>query len=281
MRTAALHDEVIDAALACAATLLGMDLVFIAGIEGSVFRFERVRGDWPGIAEGDEVELAATFCHQMLSGAPASTADAAVDAVYAATPARTIYGITSYVGVAIRGGGGVFGTLCGIDRDGVQVPDHALGVLTELAGIVAAHLGRAAEDEALVIRRTSRGWAVGEVGHEPSLTSAMVLADLLADDLEATRRPERPAAELDELGRLRASVSQLEYALAARVLVEQAIGVLAERHEMCPREAFEALRKVARRGGIRVHLLARDVVASVTEPTTPLPAELCELRASR
>jgi hypothetical protein len=53
----------------------------------------------------------------------------------------------------------------------------------------------------------------------------MVLADLLAGDLSPGSRPTKTDAPLDELGQLRVSVKQLEHALAARVVVEQAIGV--------------------------------------------------------
>jgi AmiR/NasT family two-component response regulator len=70
------------------------------------------------------------------------------------------------------------------------------------------------------------------------------------------------------------SVRQLEHALAARVRIEQAIGVLAERWRSTPREAFERLRKVARSLGRRVHDLGGDVIASITDPAVTLPDEL-------
>jgi AmiR/NasT family two-component response regulator len=66
----------------------------------------------------------------------------------------------------------------------------------------------------------------------------------------------------------------LEHALAARVRIEQAIGVLAERWRTTPREAFERLRRVARSLGRKVHDLGGDVIASITDPTVVLPAEL-------
>jgi hypothetical protein len=106
------------------------------------------------------------------------------------------------------------------------------------------------------------------------LISAMVLADLLAEDLAPPGRPRRPDHELSEIERLRLSVSQLEHALASRVVVEQAIGVLAERHHIRPREAFERLRRTARGMGRRVHDLARQVVESITDPRATLPGEL-------
>ena len=74
------------------------------------------------------------------------------------------------------------------------------------------------------------------------------------------------------------SVKQLEHALAARVVVEQAIGVLTERQRSSPRQAFERLRKVARSRGRKVHDLSREIVMSATDPAVPLPPELAGRR---
>ena len=70
------------------------------------------------------------------------------------------------------------------------------------------------------------------------------------------------------------TVAQLEHALASRVRVEQAIGVLAERHRLRPREAFDLLRTAARSRGSRVTEIAQDVVASAANPLLRLPEEL-------
>jgi ANTAR domain-containing protein len=80
--------------------------------------------------------------------------------------------------------------------------------------------------------------------------------------------------EGDEAKRLAVTVSQLEHALASRVRVEQAIGVLAERHRLHPREAFDLLRGAARSRGRRVTEIAQDVVASAANPLLRLPEEL-------
>ena len=272
--TAQLRHPAVDAALSTAATLLGMEVVFIGGLDETTFRFDRVHGSWPGVYEGLAGDRADSFCHRMLAGAPPWTADAATDAAYADAPIRTRLGICTYVGVPIRhADGAVVGTLCGIDRTSLPVDDAKIGVLRELARIVAAHVA-AGDAEGVVIRRTPDGWLVSGAGDEPDdLTSAMVLADLLRDDCVPGPRPGRRPEPLDEVARLRLSVEQLEHALAARVTVEQAIGVLAERLGMPPRDAFERLRKVARRSGTRVHDLSRDVVRSATETVT-LPDEL-------
>ena len=69
-------------------------------------------------------------------------------------------------------------------------------------------------------------------------------------------------------------MAQLEHALTARVRVEQAIGVLAERHRLRPRQAFDLLRNVARSGGRKVLDIAETVVESASNPLLPLPEEL-------
>lgn len=81
-------------------------------------------------------------------------------------------------------------------------------------------------------------------------------------------------SEASEAERLAVTVAQLEHALASRVRVEQAIGVLSERHRMRPREAFDLLRGAARSRGSRVTELAQDVVASAANPLLRLPDEL-------
>jgi uncharacterized protein HemY len=165
----------------------------------------------------------------------------------------------------------------------------------------------------VVVRKAERGWVVGDE-NVADLTSAMVLADLFAADqadddtalMEAVDeqgapRPPRVSApaprandsgpqripavsgaagiadkagEAGEAERLAVTVAQLEHALAARVRVEQAIGVLAERHRLRPREAFDLLRKASRARGTRVTELAQDVVASTANPLLTLPDEL-------
>lgn len=172
--------------------------------------------------------------------------------------------------------------------------------------------GKHGRDDDVVVRKANTGWVVG--GENVSdLTSAMVLADLFAADqaasddtrlLEAVDRngaPRQPAArhpaarprvpgrhsagpadgkgdgkrtEADEAERLAVTVAQLEHALASRVRVEQAIGVLAERHRLRPREAFDLLRGAARSRGRRVTEIAQDVVASAANPLLRLPDEL-------
>jgi ANTAR domain len=126
----------------------------------------------------------------------------------------------------------------------------------------------------LVVRRSGQGWRVG--GEEADdLTSAMVLADLLAGDLGvAGEAPQAEPASQDEAARLAVTVAQLEHALSARVRVEQAIGVLAERHRLGPREAFDLLRSAARADGRKVTELAGIVVDSASNPLLPLPATL-------
>jgi ANTAR domain len=132
-----------------------------------------------------------------------------------------------------------------------------------------------------VVRRTKDGWRVGS-DDLPDLTCAMILADLLAAE---SGMPDAPSSKPDaqqavsEAGRLRATVGQLEHALVTRIRVEQAIGVLAERHRIKPRQAFEQLRDAARSRGRKVIDIAGDVVASATNPLLQLPDELSRPRS--
>jgi hypothetical protein len=270
----------IDAVLSTAASLLGMEIVFLGGMTEATFTFDRVhtRGDWPGVQEGDVAEVTSSLCHRLLAGAPPATSDAANDPYYKDAPKRAELGIQSYVGVPVRDSAGVVvATLCGIDRSSVEVDPATIEVLEQLAQVIAAHLGPLVSEGIVIRRGPEGGWSVGG---EPvgDLTSAMVLADLLAGDLSPGSRPTKSDAPLDELGQLRISVKQLEHALAARVVVEQAIGVLTERQHNSPRQAFERLRKVARSRGRKVHDLAREIVMSATDPSVPLPPELAGKR---
>jgi hypothetical protein len=163
--------------------------------------------------------------------------------------------------------------------------------------------GRHGRHDDVVVRKADNGWVVGDE-NVSDLTSAMVLADLFAADQAADddtklmpavdrngaprqappkqHTPGRHAAgtdgngrrEADEASRLAVTVTQLEHALASRVRVEQAIGVLAERHRLRPRQAFDLLRGAARSRGTRVTEIAQDVVASATNPLLRLPEEL-------
>ncbi|MGH3154272.1 MAG: ANTAR domain-containing protein, partial [Streptosporangiaceae bacterium] len=141
--------------------------------------------------------------------------------------------------------------------------------------------------DGIVVRRSGQGWQVGEE-HAADLTSAMVLADLLAADLGspltsplAPPAGPPPVTEAGEAARLAVTVAQLEHALAARVRVEQAIGVLAERHRLRPRQAFDLLRNVARAGGLKITDIAETVVDSTSNPLLPLPEALARKPAPR
>jgi AmiR/NasT family two-component response regulator len=76
--------------------------------------------------------------------------------------------------------------------------------------------------------------------------------------------------EVTRLKRLNAALAeqtrQLQEALDSRIVIEQAKGVLAERHRIGIEDAFELLRESARSRRLRLHSLAAWVVSS---PDTP------------
>jgi hypothetical protein len=122
-------------------------------------------------------------------------------------------------------------------------------------------------------------------GEALSLVEAMSLADLVAAELGVATEPDRQARRAaradgdaaagspdprdEEIAGLRRTVRQLEHALAARVSIERAIGVLAERHGTTPREAFEELRRRARSLGRPAQELAAEVLDGLPAGQVP------------
>jgi ANTAR domain len=272
----------IDAALRAAAGLTGMELVFLSGMTPTTFTFLRVHRNGAGaehatVQEGVSMPRADSFCARMLAGAPARVVDVAEVPEYADSPFRAAADARSYIGVpVVTAGSGVIGTLCAIDSRALDQSEDALVVLRALADVIA---GVSDRSPSVRVRRTAAGWQVEPVDGVPEqvedLTIGMALADLLTPELVPPSRPPRPSEQLDETAQLRTQVMQLQHALAARVVVEQAIGVLAERLSVTPREALERLRRLSRSRGQKVHDLARLVVESVAERgSSSLPREL-------
>ena len=86
-------------------------------------------------------------------------------------------------------------------------------------------------------------------------------------------QPGWPAEAVDTIGglltrlaALRRENEQLRTALTSRVTIEQAKGVLAERHLLLPEQAFDALRRAARDSGRLLRDLAEDVVRETHTP---------------
>ena len=170
------------------------------------------------------------------------------------------------------------------------------------------------EPDDVIVRTAERGWVVGDESvpdlTSAMVLADLFAADQADDDAvleavdeagtprQAAKRPAAPQPRVSDSGahrlpivsdgtgvddltadsgeaeRLAVTVAQLEHALASRVRVEQAIGVLAERHRLRPREAFDLLRQASRSRGTRVTELAHDVVASTANPLLRLPEEL-------
>ncbi|MGY1701057.1 ANTAR domain-containing protein [Geodermatophilus sp. SYSU D00766] len=149
--------------------------------------------------------------------------------------------------------------------------------------------GQPADSPSVVVARTGRGWRVFAPGcaqDVDDLLEGLSLADLVAEELGSQAEPDRAArraargatgdADAEDprdarIAALERTVAQLEHALAARVVTERAIGVLAERHATAPRSAFEVLRGQARSLGRPVHELAREVMATLDRLADPTP----------
>jgi GAF domain-containing protein len=120
----------------------------------------------------------------------------------------------------------------------LRTPDgHNLGTLN-----VAAHRPRMVTPEAV-----------------ETLT---LLARLVADELERLLTARRVVEANDaELARLGAVTDHLQQALDSRIVIEQAKGMLAERHDEPVDVAFRRIRLFARSSQRRLHDVAAEVVA--------------------
>jgi hypothetical protein len=116
-----------------------------------------------------------------------------------------------------------------------------------LADLVVEELGGSTEPDRGA-RRSARGAAAGG-----DVAGGNVAGGNVAGGNVTDARDVRIAA-------LERTVAQLEHALAARVATERAIGVLVERYDVSPREAFDALRREARARSRAVQELAREVL---------------------
>ena len=77
--------------------------------------------------------------------------------------------------------------------------------------------------------------------------------------------PQEAVAAIEKLlaviDRLAERTAQLHVALDSRIAIEQAKGILAERMETTPEEAFHLLRSTARRRRLSLHRLAEAIVS--------------------
>ena len=76
------------------------------------------------------------------------------------------------------------------------------------------------------------------------------------------------------VGDLEVTIANLRHALEARVVIDRAIGMLAERFHLTPREAFELLRSAARTSRRKVRSLSEEI----TDSRESTPGEITDVR---
>jgi AmiR/NasT family two-component response regulator len=89
------------------------------------------------------------------------------------------------------------------------------------------------------------------------------------DGVDPRALPAQISAEMDRLvvyAEQERKVSQLQAALDSRVIIEQAIGILAERFDLSFEDAFEVLRAAARNSRREVRAVAEELRASRETP---------------
>ncbi len=100
---------------------------------------------------------------------------------------------------------------------------------------------------------------------------------LRISDGELGRLTEYADAQERKVQELQATVAQLQFALEARVTIERAIGMLAERFNLAVYDAFEVIRSAARTSRREVRSLAEELL----EDRAKTPPEIVEASARR
>ena len=97
----------------------------------------------------------------------------------------------------------------------------------------------------------------------PGIRLAQALADAAAAGLALSA----------ELRRQETAITQLQSALASRVVIEQAKGILAERWKVTPDEAFSSLRRQARTNQQALAHFARAIITGTADLARPDPVQ--------
>ena len=93
------------------------------------------------------------------------------------------------------------------------------------------------------------------------------MAERSDGDAEIGRPIVQAGAQDGKVRELELAVMRLQYALDSRVVIERAVGMLAERFDLSIVDAFDLLRTAARAGRRELRELAQEVVES--RPSTP------------
>ena len=175
----------------------------------------------------------------------------------------------------------------GPSRDEIEILEGLCGVLGRFLPIAGAaatlleHSGAAETGPATTPGPTRRVASSG-AGTDGTVPAAVIPVSIDGEILGTVELYARPGIALDDrevaaaeecastaarclrgLARQRRAertVEQLRHALAARVVIEQAKGVLAHRERIDPDEAFERMRRHARDHNLRVQDIARQVL---------------------
>jgi hypothetical protein len=165
-----------------------------------------------------------------------------------------------------------------MDRINVHAPSeaHARRLLGAMDGRFSASMDGDGSTASIVELRLDHETAVQLVDLFDALGRWLADGDLTACQIGFLDRSYTLLAAMDGMpndptGFLLERTIQLQTALDSRIVIEQAKGILAERHGTGVDEAFEQLRRDARSRRMRLRDVARGIVATV--PASPHVAD--------
>jgi len=127
--------------LACAVS--GMRVALIGRVDATTYEAMHVLDrSGLGLSAGLQLDLATTFCRDVCARRePIAFGDHTVDDQLRDSPLPALYGFRSYISVpVVLDDGSVYGTLCTLDPDVLQVTEDMVRTMTTLAGLVATQI---------------------------------------------------------------------------------------------------------------------------------------------
>ena len=160
----------VERMLATARSVLGMELAYLARLDGDSQTVTHVDADGggggaPAVRRGAELPLRESYCRRMVAGEIAnSVPDVRADPVLGPLPVTSALGIGAYCGVPVHlPDGTLYGALCTVSgRSGPPVSAGQLEALRILAGLVAVRIAEEREDDRLRAARRAQVLALAD-----------------------------------------------------------------------------------------------------------------------
>lgn len=181
--------EVVQTVLQVLRRTTGLRIAVVAHVTETTWTACAVLGETSfGLRPGSTLPLETTFCNTVRCAAqPLRISDVGQDPNFAGHPARSLYGVESYIAVPIhRRDGSFFGVLCALDAEPAQLTDEHLEIFHLLATLIAFELEAAEREKQreVALRALEDFIAVAAHDLKQPLTTVVGRAQMLSRQLK-------------------------------------------------------------------------------------------------